>query len=227
MLGRRVGSYTSGMLLLSALTLSVLFAGPAPQDVKRALREVLSDERIQSEFPGQLPAEMPRQNPPGDPGDPGDLGALGAFAEVVLWVLLGVGGVLLIVALAQRLAGYTKDVRIADPPTATPAPVASPGLSLGAAESLAAAGRYDEAIHALLLVVFQGLGREKTLAGSLTSREILDEVPLGAEARGQVEQLVGTVEISLFGGRMPGEADYGSALDSYRRFASAQGWAGA
>ena len=227
MLGPWVGSYTSGMELLSALVLGLFFSGHSPEEVNRALADVLSDRSIQSAFPDGGEVVKPRVEPPSRSRSSTDWSGLGSIAQAVLWVLLGVAVVLVIVALARRLGGYTKDVRILSPPAAEPVPVASSQLSLEGAEALAAAGRFDEAIHALLLVAFRNLGRETTLAGSLTSREILDEGRLSGEARRGAEDLVGAVELSLFGGRESGQVEYASAMDSYRRFAGAAGWAGA
>jgi len=215
------------MQLVSALVLGLFFSGHSPEEVNRALAEVLSDRSIQSAFPEEGEVVKPHVEPPTRSRRSTDSSSLGSIAQAVLWVLLGVAVVLVIIALARRLGGYTKDVRILSPPVAAPVPVTSGQLSLEGAEALAAAGRYDEAIHALLLVAFRNLGRETTLAGSLTSREILDEGQLRGEALSGAEGLVGAVELSLFGGRETGRVEYAAALDAYRRFAGAVGWAGA
>jgi hypothetical protein len=91
-------------------------------------------------------------------------------------------------------------------------------IPIPSAEAAAAAGRYGEAIHALLLDTLAALSRAARLAPSLTSREIVGRVRLAPPAREALAGLVAAVELSHFGGAAPGEADYRACLDRFHVF---------
>jgi hypothetical protein len=112
-----------------------------------------------------------------------------------------------------RLRGRTGDAELQA--GAEPAPLDVP---LDSAERLAAAGRFAEAIHLLLLETLAALSRAAQLAPSLTSREIVARVPLPARARDALLGLVLAVEISRFGGAPAGERDYRACLERFHAF---------
>jgi len=207
------------MQFLPVLALGLLLSGHSPQQVQRAVGEVLADQNIQSEYPSPQPASAPRSTS----SAPG-VGA--SLAQVLLWVLVGVVALLATLWLVQRLRGYRPDEHLADPPPAAVTSRAIEPLSLDEAQALAQAGRYDAALHALLLAVFQALDPERVLAGSLTSREILAEVSLGKRARGALEDLVAGVEVSLFGGRSPGATQFTRAVRACQGFFALHAGAG-
>ena len=91
-------------------------------------------------------------------------------------------------------------------------------MPLDSAERLAAAGRFAEAIHVLLLETLSALSRAAQLAPSLTSREIVARVPLPARARDALSGLVLAVEVSRFGGAAAGERDYHACLERFHAF---------
>jgi hypothetical protein len=91
-------------------------------------------------------------------------------------------------------------------------------FSSGAADALARAGRYGEAIHALLLDTLAALSRSAELPPSLTSREIVAGVRLPPAAREALAGLTLSVEVSRFGGAEPGEADYRLCVDRFHTF---------
>lgn len=100
---------------------------------------------------------------------------------------------------------------------------------VGDADELARAGRYADAIHTLLLRTLVELVRatKTRVPASLTSREILERVPLVPAAREALYQLVSTVELTYFGDDVPGQADYERCRHEFQKFAHAYRNAGA
>jgi len=85
------------------------------------------------------------------------------------------------------------------------------------ADLLAAEGRFDEAVHVLLVCALQRLAArsERPLSDSLTSREILRHVSAGPPIREALESLVRAVESSLFGDATLSRSDYDRCLSSF------------
>jgi len=174
----------------------------APERIHEAAARALADASLQRELPleaqpaGELPLEW-----------------LALLFRILLVAAAAVAVTLAVTWLVRRLRGRVRDVE--GPPTA---PVATVEIPVALAESLAAAGRYGEAIHALLLETLAALSTAARLAPALTSREIVARVPLAPRARDALAALVGAVEISHFGGAAPDERDYRSCLDRFRLF---------
>jgi len=196
------------MALLRGAMLASLAAAAAggTGTVADQARRILSDGAYQKALP-QDPA----------PPDPRrfllDLGPLAPLARILLFTALAVAVALAIAWLVTRLRGRAGEVAI-DEGTA-PAQLEVP---LEGAERLAAAGRFAEAIHALLLETLAALSRAAQLAPSLTSREILSRVRLPVRARDALAGLVLAVEISRFGGTPAGEGDYRACLERFHAF---------
>ena len=144
-----------------------------------------------------------------------DLGPLGILLRILLWTGLAVLLVLAIVWVLRRLAPAARDVAADAPVPSDAGPVP---IRVKSAEALAAAGRYGDAIHALLLETLAALSRAARLSPSLTSREIVARVPLHADARAALSGLVDAVEVSWFGGVLPGADDYDRCLHRFRAF---------
>lgn len=92
--------------------------------------------------------------------------------------------------------------------------------TLAEADQLAAAGRFTEAIHLLLLVAMDRLKRElgTRVAPALTSREVLEEAPIPEAAVGPLTRMVSLSEIKHFGGRDAAAADYDRCRQDFLRF---------
>jgi hypothetical protein len=152
---------------------------------------------------------------------------LADVAGAMVWVLAGVGALLVLAWLLRDLLGLgTRPVRAAvdaRPDDATVrAVVAAP---LRDAEALAADGKFGEAIHVLLLRTLAALierGRRR-VPPSLTSREIIAAAELPADADAALRGLVSAVEVSHFGGQEPAAAEWQLCLDHFHRFARAFG----
>ncbi len=91
-------------------------------------------------------------------------------------------------------------------------------LSLENAERLAAEGRYLEAVHHLLLLAVkrQSFHAKKPVTDDMTSRELAALLPRSQNDRVRFRYLVKTVELSLFGGRSPGQKEFRNCLDAFK-----------
>jgi len=171
--------------------------------VREAAGRVLADPALQRALPA---AALPPQI---------DLPPL---ALTLLLRFLAYAGAAVLLSLAavwlwRRLRPAPSDAAVAGDTATAPAEI-----PVAEARALAAAGRFGEAIHALLLETLAALSRASRLAPSLTSREILARVPLPARAREALSALVLAVELSRFGGARPGEADYRACLERFETF---------
>ena len=97
----------------------------------------------------------------------------------------------------------------------------TPAAVLGAADELAAEGRFVEAMHVLLL---QGLadirqGLDEQFADSLTSREILRSTRLSDAGRAALRDIINRVEWTYFGRHPAAPADYAACRSSFNALA--------
>lgn len=105
-------------------------------------------------------------------------------------------------------------------------PVARARALLADADRLAAEGKFAEAIHLLLYRSIEDIDakRPHAVKPALTSRDILDLVPLPAAARQALSRLVAAVEWSFFGGRPVDAADFSACRRAYEEFAFPEFW---
>ena len=187
----------------------LLLAAPTAAEVDQAVHRVLSDAAYQIELPERAVPTTPADRlGPGD-GAPGrdfdgTPDAFAVIARLVWWILVAVGVATVLMWLARELgARYEK----APPPAAAPGTAARRAPPARAdAEALAGAGRYREAIHALLLQVLSELRKRSEVPPAWTSREVAAHVPLAGEARDGLRTLVHSVERTHFGG-VPADAN--------------------
>lgn len=106
-----------------------------------------------------------------------------------------------------------------------PAPEQARAL-LEDADSLAAAGRFEEAIHLLLFRSIDDLvsRRPGAVRPALTARDIAGLSVLPPAARDAFARLAQAVERTFFGGLAAGADDFGRARADYEAFAFAEGW---
>jgi hypothetical protein len=153
-------------------------------------------------------------------------GAVSTVASVLMWAVIAVGAGLLVAYAARELGGGGARDVAPEPPAAGPrrgehhAVVEQP---LSDADELAREGRFGEAIHTLLLRTLRELAARSraALPRSLTSREILARVDLGADARAALGDLVTTTELCHFGDEEPGATDYDRCRRQFHLFAAA------
>ena len=196
------------MLVLSGAGAARGGAASAPPGRDRTaaiVRRVLADRRYQTEMPkNEAGARFPTWWLL--------LPAIG-LPKLLVYLISGVAIALVAVWLVDAIRRRIRSrdgARGEDPDGGAAREWVRSGLS--EAERLAAEGRYSEAAHALLLAVIQYLARRPgaRIDAASTSREILRNLPraLASDQRDALAELVGQVEVSWFGGRSLGAADY-------------------
>lgn len=106
-------------------------------------------------------------------------------------------------------------------------PAAGVALALlSDADALAEQGRYDEAVHLILLRSIGDIdGRlPNTVRPALTARDIANLQRLPATARPAFTLIARVVEASLFGGRAVDRADFTQCRQAYEAFAFPAAW---
>lgn len=159
------------------------------------------------------------------------LGALAPVFTVIFW-----GGLAAIVLGVLWLIGR-EIIRIRMPlRTDKPLPPSGEGdwrpakaaalALLSDADALAAQGRYDEAVHLLLLRSIGDIdGRlPNTVRPALTARDIAGLSRLPEAARPAFSRIARAVETSLFGGRSVDEATFLDCRQAYEAFAFPAAW---
>jgi hypothetical protein len=96
-----------------------------------------------------------------------------------------------------------------------------PSIALGAADDLAAQGRFVEAMHVLLLQALAEIRRrlDEQFADSMTSREILRSKHLSDDLRGPLREVVNRVEVTYFGEQPAAKDDYLACRSSFSAIA--------
>ena len=226
---------TLALLLACGLMLALVgrstpaLAEPSDAEIRAAVEEVLGNGRFQTELPGAAEPEEAEAAP--EPSWRFDLpdGVFG-LARVLMWLLVGAGGLLLVIFVINEVSSFSlrRRGRSAQPeepaaPSGSVAPGSGSGLSLDEADRLAREGRYAEALHMLLLDCFAQLRRlrfDAVIAPSLTSRELARRLTLPEQSARALSAIVSAVELSHFGGRLPGEDDYNRCRQDYLQIAN-------
>jgi hypothetical protein len=135
-----------------------------------------------------------------------------------LWIVVAIALGILLYTLRDMLPG----ARAGGPWAEQEAPAGvtkagTPAIILEAADELAAHGRFVEAMQMLLL---HGLAHlrarlDQQFSDSLTSREILHSTNLPEAARVSLRDVVARVELTYFGRRPAGLADYTACRESF------------
>jgi hypothetical protein len=158
------------------------------------------------------------------------LDALGPVFMIIFWA--GLAAIVLAIlwfiareVIRIRLPAKTDKLVLEDDGW-RPAPAAALAL-LSDADALAAQGRFDEAVHLLLLRSINDIdGRlPNTVRPALTARDIGGLNRLPAAARPAFVRIARVVESSLFGGRSVDRAAYADCRQAYEAFAFPQAWA--
>ncbi|WP_420346683.1 DUF4129 domain-containing protein [Pelagibius sp.] len=212
--------------LMLLLVCQAFFIAPAipqtledPQAVEEARDRILNTGRYQTERP-----TPPEREPDREPMSIPDW-----LIETILWTVAAIVVVMIAVFLynaLQNLSGLrlNRDRRKEDAAVVeTPLGARQRAIdtrTLEEADKLAAAGRFAEAIHLLLLVAMDRLRRElgARVAPALTSREVLRLAPVPAPAAAPLERMVSLSEIKHFGGRDATAPDYDQCRADFLRF---------
>lgn len=200
---------------------------PASQAFETAHRRLLARHDLQFDF---TPFTAPPKRPP-----PSWLEALAQFfkaiapaLQIVFWVAVA-AIVLLILYLVARELGFIRWGRRAKTSVAefTYRPdVETARALLADADTLAAQGRYAEAVHVLLQRSIEDMRtrRPRAVAPSLTSRDIAGLPALPEGVRPAFAAMARLVEHSLFAGQPVVQSDFATARQSYEAFALPGAW---
>lgn len=155
------------------------------------------------------------------------LRVIGPVLKYVFWGGLIVGAALILYFLLRELIPerwFRRKTQVAVTDW-RPEPAQARAL-LDDADRLAAAGRFEEAIHLLLFRSIDDLmaRRPGAVRPALTSRDIAGLEVLPSDARAAFARLAEAVERSFFAGRPAGDEDFGRARGDYQAFAFAEGW---
>ncbi len=193
------------------------------QKLAAAHRALLQSHGLQLDF----------KSVPAPPGPPTwllnllrSLGQLGPVIEFVFWGGIAVAVALVVWFVVRELRGLAiKPQTVIPPADWRPEPERARAL-LEEADGVAAAGRYDEAIHLLLFRSIDDISgrRPGAVRPALTSRDIakLDQMP--GRAQEAFARIAARVETSFFGGRPVGRDDFAQARVDYEAFAFSDGW---
>jgi hypothetical protein len=149
-----------------------------------------------------------------------------AFPPELLWIVIGIAVAIMLYAfrdLIPILRSSQGDDWMSEDAIGGGGKAGSPAAALGAADDLAAQGRFVEAMHVLLL---QGLaairaGLDEEFADSLTSREILRRARLSEPGRASLRDIVNRVEWTYFGQYPAALADYEACRTSFNTLTQA------
>ena len=142
----------------------------------------------------------------------------------VLWVVVIVGVAVLLYAFRDMipvLRSRRDAAWAAEEAGGAESRTLEPGIALGAADSLAAQGRFADAMHVLLLHALAVIRRrlDEPFADSMTSREILRSRQLPDGLRAPLREVVGRVEWSYFGEHPAARDDYAACRASFATLA--------
>ena len=177
-------------------------AAQSPQEVQQLADQAIRRLDLQTSFP--VVPELIRFRLPGE----------------VLWIVIGIALLFMLYAfrdLIPILRSSQGNDWMSEEGLAGGSKMGSPAAALGAADELAAAGRFVEAMHVLLL---QGLaairaGLDEEFADSLTSREILRRARLSDPGHASLRDIVNRVELTYFGQYPAALADYQACRASF------------
>lgn len=178
----------------------------APATAGEGVRRLLRDPAYQRDLPHERPSvALP----------PIDAPWLGRLLEILLYAVAAVVLAVLVSWIVNHLVSRrARDLTLAPEGEAAPAL----DVRLDQPDRLAAAGRFAEAIHELLLETLAAISRAWQLPPSYTSREVVAGARLPGIAREALRGLVLAVELSRFGGAPATEADYRACLAQFHQF---------
>lgn len=199
-------------------------AATAEQKLAAAHQALLETRGLQFDF-GVAPKEAPSALPQWLLDL---LQATGPLLKYVFWAGVILAAALILFFIVRELVPENWMRKTRAP---APAPDWRPALDqaralLEDADGLAAAGRFEEAIHLLLFRSIDELAarRPGTVRPALTSRDIAGLEAVPPRPRAAFARLAQAVERTFFGGRPAGANEFGAARADYEAFAFAEGW---
>ena len=203
---------------------------PAPANdaaLAEAHRQLLADSSIQFDLPIVEPPQPPAWLEP----LARFLATIWPVIEILFWAALALLVLYILYGIARRLQGkeWPRRQKKAKPPEPNWRPDEAPARALlSEADSLAAQGRFAEAVHLILFRSIEDIdGRRPDLVGpALTSRDIAALPAIPERPRSAFARIAMLVERSLFALRPLGEGDWRDCRSAYEEFAFAEGWRG-
>lgn len=220
LLRRRVLAVAAALLLPGTGSAAQAAPRPAAGPPAPVLAEILADPRIQTAFPyevapapGAQPAavQLVPQQVLKKPRIERNLAGWGELLIILAWM----AGFTAAVAAASWLCRYLPDWELSqDAPACSGEPVGAVGQAglspLEHADSVAAQGRFAEAMHVLLATTLQQFAQHtgKSLPAALTNREVLRRLALPRAQGLALQGLVSAVEGAWFGGYPVAREEY-------------------
>jgi Domain of unknown function (DUF4129) len=191
---------------------------PGPGGPEGAFEPRRREREAAPENAKKYPPRKPREIRDVAPEESGVLAR--AFGSWLLWTAVAAGALVV----AFLLIRGRKPKPPAEPaPARETAPVPTAPRAgdperdpLAEARRLAREGRHPEAIHGVLLAAIERVRAARPVAASLTSRELAAAAALDPAGSTALLSLVRAVEVTLFGGRPAGAAEFeacAAALD--------------
>jgi len=208
-LGNNNGAVRARWTTAALVAMSIL--GASAGHLAAQTRQQVQDAADRAIRRLDLQTEFPRESPPPD--------LHFNLPPETIWVVVAIAVGILLYALRDLIPFWRSGSGNAWAQE-EPAPDGRPGdqaVILEEADELAAAGRFVEAMHVLLL---QGLAHmrhrlDQQFSDSLTSREILYSTTLPEAARAALRDVVNRVELTYFGKRPAALADYSACRESF------------
>jgi hypothetical protein len=210
-------------------TAKLIASTPGQDALAAAHSQLLSDSDLQFRFGAFVPDKPPDWLAP-------LLRFITASApamKIVFWCLVAALAAYLLFLVGRELWLRRGAWARAEPAAKPVWPEWRPGkvdaeLLLSDADKLALQGKYDKAVHLILLRSIQDIGRHRPVAvkPALTSREISLAGSLPESARHAFATIARVVERSLFGGFDVTVAEFRACRDEYERFAFPETWSG-
>lgn len=195
----------------------------------RMHKQLLADDSIQFNLPGMVQVKPPAWLEPFLEG----LAKIGPYMIYLFWgaVIAGVAIIVFLLVLEAKGVAWRLPWRRQRKETEAKeewrpdAGVAQ--ILLSEADTLAARGEYDEAVHLLLRRSVADIATRLPdfLRPSLTSRDIAAATSLPSQARRAFSEIARIVEAALFARRPVGAEGWQQARGAYERFAFRDAWA--
>lgn len=199
-------------------------AETAEQKLAAAHKALRATRGIQFDFQ----AFEPPKPPPWLDGLEAFFRAVGPVLKYVFWIGVAVGAALILYLILREIVPETwfRKARPAQAPADWRPDADKAHALLEDADSLAARGEFEAAIHILLFRSIDDLARRRpgAVRPALTSRDIAGLEVLPPSPRAAFARLAQAVERSFFGGRPAGADEFAAARQDYEAFAFAEGW---
>ncbi len=229
--GERYKWGRGGLFIFVSLILSTLAIAKNTNNFEEAFRALKRDEKLQFELPAA--PELPKLDwfEKLVSGIVSFIDTIMPLLKVIFFGGLGIIIGLILYAIAKVIyktrfkREHKKTAEIIPPPLYTPDQEQA-RILLEEVDALAAAGRYEAAVHELLFRSIQDIDmhRPNTIRRSLTSREIAALKILTPTTREAFATIGGVVETSYFGGEKIGKREFEICRAAYAQFAQKSAW---